>query len=61
MRAPRSKHNLASLGVAGGPPSLRDAQQGASQPTLKRLALPTTALRNSLVALTLNADVRCVA
>jgi len=47
-------HNLGGLGL--GSPSLRDAQPSASQPSLKRLALPCTQLRNSIVTLVINAD-----
>ena len=49
---PRS--NVAAL--QAGAPSLRDAQPGAMSPDKKRLALPTTQLRNSIVVLSLNAD-----
>jgi len=49
---PRS--NVAAL--QAGAPSLRDAQPGAMSPEKKRLALPTTQLRNSIVTLSLNAD-----
>ena len=48
------QHNLASLGV--GTPQLHDAQAGASQPSLKRLALPSVSLRNSIVVVAVNAD-----
>jgi hypothetical protein len=49
---PRS--NVAAL--QAGAASLRDAQPGAMTPDKKRLALPTTQLRNSIVVLSLNAD-----
>jgi Male gamete fusion factor len=48
------QHNLAALGV--GTPQLHDAQPGASQPSLKRLALPSVSLRNSIMVLAVNAD-----
>jgi hypothetical protein len=46
--------NLAALGA--GVPELHDAQPGAMSSEKKRLALPATQLRNSIVVLTLNAD-----
>ncbi len=48
------RHNLGALGV--GAPRMRDALPGAAAPDKKRLALPATQLRNSIVVLTLNAD-----
>ena len=48
------RHNLGALGL--GSPSLRDPLPGAPSPSRKRLALPSTQLRNSIVTLTLNAD-----
>ena len=50
--APRN--NVAALQV--GAAALHDALPGASSPDKKRLALPATQLRNSIVTLTLNAD-----
>ena len=46
--------NLAALAV--GQPQLHNALPGAPSPTLKRLALPSSQLRNSIVVLTLSAD-----
>ena len=50
--APRK--NVAAL--QAGAAALHDALPGASSPDKKRLALPATQLRNSIVTLTLNAD-----
>lgn len=47
------QYNLAGLGV--GNPELHDAQPGATQANLKRLALPSTTLRNSIVLLQVSA------
>jgi hypothetical protein len=48
------QRNLAALGL--GQPQLHSALPGAPSPSLKRLALPSTQLRNSIVVLTLAAD-----
>ena len=48
------KHNLAALSL--GTPQLHDALPGAPSPNLKRLAVPSAQLRNSIVVLTLSAD-----
>ena len=48
------KNNLAALGL--GQPQLHSALPGAPSPSLKRLGLPSSQIRNSIVVLTLAAD-----